>query len=370
MTERTEGAPRRYDAVLASGGALAGIRQLLAYLPFLGFAIAFATLALGLGLRSLTIVYLSLMLVIARVLFARFPWPTGHTTRVTASVENGALVLQGSEQRRVLPLSSLRSGMVVGQRSSGLARVALRGQWGQRTIVHLGDLAEARSLLGDMKLSARERPAQFAFFFGLRVTVGADGVLMSWPLLRRRRFVPYSKIVALGNEPGKLLFRLADGRSYEIMTTTSGRAIVLEHHAALVERVEDALAAYRARTEEAPLAALERGGRSALGWVKDLRALAETSGAGYRAPTLPSEELWSVALDPAASEDLRIGAGLALRPGLDEAGRARLRAAAEASASPRTRVVLEATADEPDDDSLSETIADVGEGQRRRATTR
>lgn len=368
MTERTEGTPRRYDAVLASGGAFAGIRQLVAYLPFLGFAIAFATLALGLGERSLTIVYLSLMLAIARALFARFPWPMGHTTRVTASVENGALVLQGESRRRVLPLSSLRSGMVVSLRSSGLARVALRGQWGQRTVVHLGDADDARSLLGDMKLSARDRPAKFAFFFGLRVTVGADGVLMAWPLLRKRRFVPYSKIVALSNEPGTLLFRLVDGKRYEIMTNTSGRAIVLEHHAALVERIEDALAAYRARTEEPPLAALERGGRSALGWVKDLRALAETSGAGYRAASLPNDELWSVALDPAASEELRIGAGLALRPWLDEAGRVRLRAAAEASASPRIRVVLEAAADEPDDDSLSETIAEVA--PRRRAMRR
>jgi hypothetical protein len=368
VTEQREGLPRRYDAVLAAGGAFAGIRQLLAYLPFLGFAIAFATLALGLGERSLTIIYLSLILIIARVLFARFPWPTGRTTRVTASVEGGALLLQGKERCRVLPLSSVRSGMVLSQRSSALARLALRGRWGQRTIVHLSNVDDARSLLGDMKLSARDRPARFAFFFGLRVTVGADGVLMEWPLLRRRRFVPYSKIVALSHEPGKLLFRLADGKRYEIMTTTSGRAIVLEHHAALVERVEDALAAYRARTEEPPLASLQRGGRSALGWVKDLRALAETSGGGYRAATLPSDELWSVALDPAASEELRIGAGLALRPGLDEAGKARLRAAAAASASPRIRVVLEAAADEPDDDSLSHTITDVA--PRRRATTR
>ena len=368
MTEATGDGPRRYDAVLAAGGALAGIRQLLAYLPFVGFAVAFAALALGLGERSLTIVYLSLMMIIARALIARFPWPSGRTTRVTASVENGALVLEGTKLRRVLPLSTLRSGMVVSLRTSGLARVALRGQWGQRMIVHLGDVDDARALLGDMKLSARERPAKFAFFFGLRVTVGADGVLMEWPLLRRRRFVRYSKIVALSHEPGKLLFRLADGKRYEIMTTTSGRAIVLEHHAALVERIEDALAAYRSQTENAPLAALERGGRSALGWVKDLRALAETSGTGYRAATLPSDELWSVALDPAANEELRIGAGLALRPGLDAAGKAKLRAAAEASASPRIRVVLEAAAADADDEHLSEAIAEPA--SRRRATIR
>jgi len=190
--------------------------------------------------------------------------------------------------------------------------------------------------------------------------------LMEWPLLRRRRFIAYSRIVALRNEPGTLCFCLADGKHYEIMTATSGRAIVLQHHAALVERIEDALAAYRGRTAAAPLATLERAGRSALGWVKDLRALAETSGHGYRAATLPSDELWSVALDPAASEELRIGAGLALRPRLDEEGKAKLRAAAGASASPRFRVVLEAAAGELDDDQLSEAIADLAPRRRVR----
>ena len=76
--------------------------------------------------------------------------------------------------------------------------------------------------------------------------------------------------------------------------------------------------------------------------MKDLRALAETGGSGYRAATVPTETLWSVALDPAAKEELRIGASLALRGALDDDGRERLRVAAEASASPRLRVVLEA----------------------------
>ena len=38
---------------------------------------------------------------------------------------------------------------------------------------------------------------------------------------------------------------------------------------------------------------------------------------------------------------MRIGAGLALRGGLDEEGRTKLREAAEASASPKVRVVLD-----------------------------
>ncbi len=58
------------------------------------------------------------------------------------------------------------------------------------------------------------------------------------------------------------------------------------------------------------------------------------------------------------AEEMRIGAGLALRGTLDSAGRTRLRVAAEASASPKVRVVLEAAAEEGvDDDRLGEAIA-------------
>ena len=67
---------------------------------------------------------------------------------------------------------------------------------------------------------------------------------------------------------------------------------------------------------------------------------------------LPKERLWRIATNPTETDELRIGASLTLRSSLDEEGRARLRAAAEASVSPRVRVVLETAADDlPDDDS-------------------
>jgi hypothetical protein len=67
--------------------------------------------------------------------------------------------------------------------------------------------------------------------------------------------------------------------------------------------------------------------------------------------------LWRIALDPAEKPDLRIGASLALRAGLDDEGKSRLRVAAEAAASPRVRVALAAVAEGDDDEILASTLA-------------
>lgn len=78
---------------------------------------------------------------------------------------------------------------------------------------------------------------------------------------------------------------------------------------------------------------------------------------GYRVPAVPSEALWRVALDPACDPEVRSGAVLALRPRLDDAGRARLRDVAKACAAPRLRVAISAAAEE-DDTALFDALTD------------
>ena len=169
----------------------------------------------------------------------------------------------------------------------------------------------------------------FSFFFGMRVTVGADGILVAWPLLRRRRFVRYADITGVEASPGRILIRLRDHRTYEIVTTTKEKSNAMAEHFALLERIEDAREVHGGDDDSGRslAAALARGGRSAHAWVKELAAMSEAGGGGYRAPTLPKEPLWRIALDPAEAEELRIGASLTLRSELDEEGRARLRSA-------------------------------------------
>ena len=82
----------------------------------------------------------------------------------------------------------------------------------------------------------------------------------------------------------------------------------------------------------------------------------EDAGGGYRSASVPEDTLWRVALDPSEPAEDRIGAGLALRSKLDDEGRARLRVAAEAAASPEVRIALEGAASEVDDDALAEVL--------------
>ena len=97
-----------------------------------------------------------------------------------------------------------------------------------------------------------------------------------------------------------------------------------------------------------------RGGRSASKWMNDARKMREDA-ASYRAAVLPDEELWRIVEDASASASERVGAALALRHGIDDAGRTRLRLAAEACAENRLRVALE-TATLDDDEALEHAL--------------
>jgi hypothetical protein len=289
----------------------------------------------------------------------------GVTADAKLAVEGEELVVTGPKVPRRIPLSAMRSGRVTPDGNGSRAHVVVRGRAG---VVLDADLTrrEARGLLRDLGLSAREQPMTFSFFFGMRVTVGADGILVAWPLLRRRRFVRYADIVDVKATTGRIVVLLRDHSRYDIATASSEKSSNIDEHYALVERIEDAREAHGEDGESGATlaAALARGGRSARAWVKDLAAMAEAGGTGYRASALPRETLWRIVLDPNETEELRIGASLTLRTELDDEGRARLRSAAEASASPRVRVALSGAADALDDEALGDAIA--GRARARR----
>jgi hypothetical protein len=100
---------------------------------------------------------------------------------------------------------------------------------------------------------------------------------------------------------------------------------------------------------------LERGGRPASAWLRDLPTLNAES---YRRPSLPAEELWRIVENPSAPPTARAGAALVLRDNLDSAGCVRLRRAAEACAAPHLRAALDAVAlAGPEDSTESLTLA-------------
>lgn len=191
------------------------------------------------------------------------------------------------------------------------------------------------------------------------MTVGVDGVLVRW--LWQRRFIPMAEIVAAHAE-GETAIRLElEGGREELIPIVSRKrrgGVFTERRDMILARIREAKESHRSPTTGADVAALVgRGTRSLDEWKKALSSLTADN-ASYRQAALRDEDLWRLVEDPRASEDARAAAALLLRRGLDEPGRARVRIAAEATASPKLRVALEA-ATAPGDEVALEALDEL-----------
>ena len=217
-------------------------------------------------------------------------------------------------------------------------------------LLHASDLVAIGTVLAALFLLNL-----YALNQSVRVSVGADGLRVR-RLLERARFLPFSSIDDADTDGRDLEIRLTDGRRIS-MYHPAGRGwkpLLFHEHALegrkLVERIKEQLAAHRARPNvEAPVFA--RAGRDTDTW---LRAVVAATGAraSFRTPAVPAEALWRIVEDSAAAPTARAGAAVALRDALDDGGRVRLRALADACAAPRLRVALESVASYQDDDGV------------------
>ena len=216
-----------------------------------------------------------------------------------------------------------------------------------------------RLLLGSL-LVGSVLTCLYAFNMWVRVSVGADGIRLRHPL-QRARFVPFAAIEGAETDGTDVTMRLNDGEILRVHSPAGANAKrrgflsgpialsdrVLEARK-LVERIEEQLAMRRARANaDAPVFA--RAGRETDAWLREVAGATEAN-ASYRTPAVPADELWRIVEDTAAPATARAGAAAALRQALDDDGRVRLRAAADACAAPRLRVALEMVASTDDDD--------------------
>lgn len=190
----------------------------------------------------------------------------------------------------------------------------------------------------------------------VRVSVGADGLRIR-RLLQRARFVPFSSIDEATTDGRDIAIRLRDGKTIT-MHHSAGRGwkpLAFADRALeaskLVERIEEQLSAHRARSTNADAPVFARAGRDTEAWLRDVVSASDAN-ASYRTPAVPPDELWRIVEDAAAPATERAGAAVALRQALDEDGRVRLRAVADACAGPRLRVALETVAGGEDDEHL------------------
>jgi hypothetical protein len=180
-----------------------------------------------------------------------------------------------------------------------------------------------------------------------RMSIGLDGVLVA--SLVRRKFYSFANVASVEPSAWGVTVVAKDGKRVELRTrvkAVKGAQMFDATTMSIVERIQAGIIRHDATTSAGPdpAALVARGERTYEEWVRSLRAL--TGEAGYRGAAVPSEALWRVIEDPKAEASARAGAALALRESLDDPGRARLRVAVEASASPAIRVALGAIARE------------------------
>lgn len=92
-------------------------------------------------------------------------------------------------------------------------------------------------------------------------------------------------------------------------------------------------------------------------WIRALRSVSSEGAVDPRTAPITAEALWEIAEDPGAEKVARVGAAVALGARIDAAGKARLRIAAVATAAPDLRAVLEASAEEADEERLSQALS-------------
>jgi len=184
-----------------------------------------------------------------------------------------------------------------------------------------------------------------------QVTVGLDAVSLRW--LWRRRTVPLGAITAVRVDDGGVWIdqatepplwigtRWAAGPVADGFDFARSRRTWAE---ALGGRIEEARMVAAARETTADVTPLRRHDRDLVDWRADLHALGTRRPQHYRTAGLRVEDLWDAVESPTAEAELRVAAAVALGPGLDAQGSARMAQAAETAATPQVRIALDAVA--------------------------
>ena len=181
-----------------------------------------------------------------------------------------------------------------------------------------------------------------------KISVGVDGIHERW--LWRKKLIPMSALAGVERiEDRQIRLRLVDGTEHMLFTSmrrnnSFGSGSATQHGDAVHARIAEAYAAFRAHPSAADVSALVgKGTRTRAEWLSALATLRDAQG-GYRDAVVRDDDLWRVVEDPSAPADARAGAAMLLRRSLDDEGKARVRVAAEATASPKLRIALDAAA--------------------------
>ncbi len=183
-----------------------------------------------------------------------------------------------------------------------------------------------------------------------RWVIGSDGLLVKVSS-KPERFIPYADIEQVQSTRSRITVTLRTGPPVSLRCPDDAveRRRPRVGASALARRIVEAKAASEARMA-APPEPLARAGRDLQTWMQALDSLSDHAST-YREATVSREQLWGTLEDAGQAPELRAAAAVALRAGLADDERPRLRVVAGAAAAPRLRVALErlASGDEPGD---------------------
>ncbi len=175
------------------------------------------------------------------------------------------------------------------------------------------------------------------------LTIGDDGIVFTAG--RRTRFVPREKIRSVDQPHPKMATTIqSDGAPIII----SGTGIDADRRAAATNILRHRLQA----PAQVNATHFARGGRSLVEWREHLRRAMDPS---YRSPGTSPDDAEATLRNPAATEDEKLGAAIALR--VSGAAPARIRIAAEGSAYDPFREAIAAIADDASDDVVERKLA-------------
>ncbi len=190
-------------------------------------------------------------------------------------------------------------------------------------------------------------PMLIAAMWPSKITIGIDGVLVRW--LWTSRFFPMKDIRGVSeaddNAIRLILHPYEERVIYTSMRHRQSQSLIMRNNRdAIIARIREAHLRFQEGGGAIDATALvARGRQKRSEWLDALAKLARREG-GYRDAVVRPEDLLRIVEDPRASEDARAGAAFVLRTTADDDMKARVRVAAEASASPKLRVALDATA--------------------------
>ena len=204
-----------------------------------------------------------------------------------------------------------------------------------------------------------------------KLRVGADGITVKRGF-GKREFTSHRDIAAVRAKGMQVVVTRTDGEPMLFAVANQVAKKQLEEVSRQAEsiawRIEKARQAHAALAGEAPQAALalERGEKTVREWIDQLKRVGQGANATFRDVGLSREQLMRVVESTSAAAKERLAAVVALRDGLTEEEKPRIRVAADRCVEPAMRERMVRVAFAPDEELIGALSDDEVDGSAAR----